>query len=734
MQAWVSYLADVPVALLRLIAASQRVSLSRRGSRGECLLRVRRALCRPAAVRAVYFSLSAEAQAAAQMLRAEPRTLSMQAVTSRYGPLRSLAALRQDRKPRSLAEVFVLAGWLLPRPASRQHPCRYVVPPEVRAWLPRPLRIDAVRCLPETSLNAAPVSPSDLLAVRAATLVLLAAAQHPVVVVRNGCPSRATLHRLRVGLLPLPALEAEALLRWVTPLLADLALLAPHGRAAVPAPAAAAWLAAPHATRVQTLVEAWIRAPRPEVALLPPRAAQSGVDWSALRRRLLAWAAYVPVTVVPDEAFVALTAAFGPLADATTHPFRTKRRPPWNRQTMREVWGRSLEGPLRWLGALRGQVEAQAVPGCWEYQAPGELRVAHAAVGPELLAVMPFAQVVGGDEAGLLLRFEQSVIARAVGRGCHLGRARAVLEQQAGSLPPAWEPLFALAGSVRLVQRTVVIGDQPQVLQDLQRYRAVHRLLETLLAPGVALVHPGQEELLVAQLARLGYAAQVLPSRHESVPLPDLTPAETATLLLASQYYQATAPAHAPLGPHDALLERLRAALPVALRNATETALAHLLATHHATTEPSATPPLHELPPDHAAQLHRWLQALREAIQKRRVVAVLYQGVLDPYPQERVLQPVRLERHGAVWYAYAYCFLAHGERCFRLDRVWKLEVLDLTQTEEHARSLPTAPADEQGHNDSAKRGKRVPRTGFFASPPPPSEHHPLVRVWLHEEE
>ncbi len=120
-------------------SSQQHTPLPWRASVAERLTLVRQSLCRPAAVRAVYFSSTSEVQAAAQRLRTLPRCLSPKAVTTHFGAIRPLSELRRNRPPQTLAEQLLFNGWLLPRPVARNHPACYVVPPEVRAWLPVPL-------------------------------------------------------------------------------------------------------------------------------------------------------------------------------------------------------------------------------------------------------------------------------------------------------------------------------------------------------------------------------------------------------------------------------------------------------------------------------------------------------------------------------------------------------------------------------------------------------------------
>lgn len=124
MNRWAAFLAQTPPTLQRLIASSQRISLPRACPPAERLARLRAAICRPAAVRAVYFTLAPAEQQAVQQLRRLQRGLAADDLAVRYGPIRPLAELRADRAPRTISERLLLLGWLLPRPATRNHPDR----------------------------------------------------------------------------------------------------------------------------------------------------------------------------------------------------------------------------------------------------------------------------------------------------------------------------------------------------------------------------------------------------------------------------------------------------------------------------------------------------------------------------------------------------------------------------------------------------------------------------------
>ena len=163
-----------------------------------------------------------------------------------------------------------------------------------------------------------------------------------------------------------------------------------------PAPGAAAFLAAPLDDQRARLVEAWLHSAAPDAWLRRLRVADSGLDAPTLRRRLVQWAQALPPDrlLAPEATYAALTATFGPLADAHTHGFRVVRRPPWRRRSGARVWQAALRGPLAWLGVVAwhdGRVVRPTTfapaDGAWRYGAPGEVTAPFGALDAEALTL-----------------------------------------------------------------------------------------------------------------------------------------------------------------------------------------------------------------------------------------------------------------------------------------------------------------------------------------------------------
>jgi hypothetical protein len=547
-------------------------------------------------------------------------------LTLRYGSIRSWREMMADPRARTIAERLLLLGWLLPRPATPRHPARYLLPPELRRWLPQPLDLE--------SYGPASAPPLPL-ALRAAAAVLLTCAERPLAVRADGAPRRATLRLLVDRLAPLSMDDSAPLIAWLLALLVNMGLVAVHAGGCALAPAGQRFLNLAPADQIARLQQAWIRAPQPDSWLAALLIDRMGIDWPLLRRRLCDWATALPTDQLLDSAslYDRLSAAFGPLADAQTHGFRTVDRAPWQPRRAAAIFDAALRGPLAWLGlvawtdqppttndqrptpidskvreprtekhpedshprtetskhqlptpnpqpsALRSFVFRSSVPifeansAPWRYGEQGELVVPHTSVDADLLRILPFARWQAADETAITLRFSREDLLRAAGKGWSDAMLWAVLEQRAGPPPDGWRERLAipLAG-VRLVQAAVVVADPPAVLERASRARSVRRYLDTCLAPGIALAQPEHIAPLVRALARQDIVVAPPPARLCPPPAA-LTPAECASLLLACAFYRRHAPPGAPLVPHDLLEDRLRAALTPQLRTATDVVL-----------------------------------------------------------------------------------------------------------------------------------------------------------------
>jgi hypothetical protein len=218
----------------------------------------------------------------------------------------TVTALQADPRPRTISERLLLLGWLLPRPAvSPRHPARYMLPPELRRWAPRPLAVP--------SLGAAPPAPAPP-ALRVVTVLLLTCAERPLAIRADRRLRRTSVRALaaRLGLMERDT-EVSAL-PFLMPLLTTLGVLAPrHGRCVL-TPAGQRWLTLSPEAQLARLRDAWIAQPSPDAWLSACGVDRRGIDGPALRRRLVAWVDALPPDVRLDPATLtpALTTTLGP--------------------------------------------------------------------------------------------------------------------------------------------------------------------------------------------------------------------------------------------------------------------------------------------------------------------------------------------------------------------------------------------------------------------------------------
>ncbi len=195
MNMWAAYLAACPATVQRLIARANRVSLPRPACPpAERLRRLRLALMHQRTVREMYFLQSAEVQSAMQDLRTWRGGIAPADLTAHYGTIRSWRQMAASIAPQSISERLLLLGWLLPRPAQSHRAACYLVPPEVRVWLPQPLRL--------APAGAAPAPGGVSWAVRATVAILVAASEHPLPVQQNGRLRQSTRRLLAPRLTP----------------------------------------------------------------------------------------------------------------------------------------------------------------------------------------------------------------------------------------------------------------------------------------------------------------------------------------------------------------------------------------------------------------------------------------------------------------------------------------------------------------------------------------------------
>jgi len=756
MNRWASVLAQSPPTLLRLIAATHRVSLPRRCTPAERLRRLRAALCRPAALRALYWSLDPATRAALQSLRATPGGLRPDDLSARFGPLRPLHVLRADPTPRSLSERLLLLGLLLPRPATPFHPPRYLVPPEVRAWLPAPLSPAAAA--------PAPVG-DDLPALAAASALLLASAERPLSVRSDGRLTAAARRALAPRLAPLAPSEAATLADWTLPLLVALGALVPAGAALVPGPAAARLLSLPPAAHLERLRAAWTGLPRPEPWLTALRVRVRGLDAPALRRRLLTWAGYLAPEAAqqPDRGYAILAAALGPLADGTTHSLSgPARRGPWAARRAAAVWATACQGPLRWLGVLPAGYAAAPEPPGGDAVSPatcpaapasanvavgwmvGCLEAAVASVTPAALPAPPPACTttpshhVHLDAPQAALR--HSAPGRLAPQSAIQTRQSAMLSRLHSPAPEAWT--WTPDGRLHLPRAR----DLPEALTVAAFGRWESNTATTLvyrLGPAevaAATSHGHDPARLAATLRRHGGVPAHLAGTLRATGGLRLT---RRAVLLSDDPDDLTRALRASRAARQALEAQLAPGVAL-VAPGREAALTRALARtgRSLSVTPGAEPPpaVDALPPQpageggHSASTEPWtcddesgsaytltlrplhpstpsppaptsvpiteaLRVLQAALRQRGVARLYYHGARDAAPRERLVCPLRLETHGPVTYLHAYCLTAQAERCFRLDRVVGIEGAKADAAHPArppARAARTAPVRSQG--------------------------------------
>lgn len=511
MNHWGRMIHELPATAQRAIARAQRISLPRRAPPAERAARLRRALCRAAAVRASAAHLDDAARAALAAAAGQRGGVPIDEFQARFGAPRAWRALLADPQPVNATERLLLLGWLLPRPARPGRRPRYLTPPELRRWLPVPPRFD--------ERGPAPPPPPPL-ALRSATALLLAAAAGELALRHDGRLATPGLAALTGRLTPLPASEVRQLASFLTPLLCQLGLLTSAGSSLALTPAGHRFLTLPPAERLARLDAAWLDASGPDAWLAAVAPRQHGLDWLALRRRLAAWAAALPAgrLIEPGSVYPVLAAALGPLADAHTHGYRRVTRAPWRARRAEAVLLAALRGPLHWLGRvawhdglLAGVPDPAARLGPpappWRYGPPGRLIVPHGRADAALLVLERYVTRESADATAASYAITQATLARAASAGWGEAALWALLTEQAGPPPPAWRAAVGEpVATARLFPAVVLAVKPPALLARAMQTRAVRRCLIAAPAPGLALVDPARTARLTRALTRAGIA------------------------------------------------------------------------------------------------------------------------------------------------------------------------------------------------------------------------------------
>lgn len=653
MNLWAAMLADLPALGQRQIARFNRVSLPRGCSSEQRLGLLRSALCHQATVRAAYTNLDTDARAALHHLCAIRGGVSPAELQRCYGRVRSWRQIAADLRPQSIAERLLLHGWLLPRPPAPRHPPRWIVPPEVRRWLPRPLDLPAG--------STAPSAPPPL-ALRVATTLLLLCNEQPQQIRADTSLRWEGAQTLAARLVPYPASQVTACSHLVTPLLKDLGLLTMANGTCATTPAGRRFLALSPAIQSEHLRDAWVAAPRADRWLCVVAPDTRGIDWPLLRRRLVAWSQALPADRLLDlePVYEHLSSALGPLGDAHTHGFRFVDRAPWQPRRAAAVWQAAITGPLTWFGYVAhtdaGQIFRPSqlsldlpVESPWSLLDDGSVQLPHA--DPDMLRLQPFAHWSAADAHTTTYRITPATLAHARSDGHDLAQLRVLLDHRAGPLEANWKALLEQPPVLSIADGTIVHTEVPALLNRAANARGVRRALGQRLAPGLALVAPDQRQALIRALQRQGIAVDTntppVPNAPSSL---GFHPGECAVLINACVAYRRHAP-DTETAVLDHLELRLRAAVP---------------STH---PSPRALPPLSPEPNPTDPPL----VILRDALVAQRPVRMCY-TTENAEQTERIVRPLDLQRRGDRWYLRAYCTLRHAERTFLLDRISAVRV------------------------------------------------------------
>jgi len=215
---------------------------------------------------------------------------------------------------------------------------------------------------------------------------------------------------------------------------------------------------------------------------------------------------------------------------------------------------------------------------------------------------------------------------------------------------------------LRLRPALLLESDDPDLLADLAGRRGLRRHIHRTLGRRAVEVDAGTLPGLLRKLRGMGLVLPAPLAQGEG------GEGDNAHLLLAARLFNRL-PASlrgAPAIP-QAALDRLAASLePPAVVLAGQlaaAALERILAALDGRIVPA--PPVRPAP----AVLEQTLEMIRRALTEEQLLAMAYYTAGRNELTHRIVEPLRLEERGGVFYLVAYCRLRREERTFRVDRI-----------------------------------------------------------------
>jgi len=509
------------------------------------------AMTDPPAVERQLERLSASERAALDRVLQEGGALPVAILQREYGPVREPGTFEHPRaylqalqRPATPTERLYAMGLLV-----RGHDERgtlYRVPNDLVPLLPEPpprqrtLRVQALDA-PQQAMPGAQTAEEVLLAV----LVLAYAGE--ITALQDGAPNKASLVRLgkRLGRRAddLRALRRESewpIAAWTRSVAVEAGLLRRGSDGLLrPTTQALAWLAAPLAERVHTLLEASVTAPLDELTLLARLRWRGGVPYTLerppARRTLLAL-----LGTLPHGAWLSLDAVAGEVRRVEPDFLRRDGRfdswllydgdrlvSSWD--DWLEVEGRlvreTIRGPLHWLGlfevdeagavarltplgahVLSGAAappEPPAVP--LVVQSTYEVLVPPGVSSYARFQLARFAERLAGDGAVERYRLTRRALLAALERGANAGDVIGFLEKHASAaLPPA--VLYSLrewsgkAEQVVVSHAVLLNADDPVIMAQLAAGKFGRLGHAEVLGPSLLRLPDGEADAVVARL------------------------------------------------------------------------------------------------------------------------------------------------------------------------------------------------------------------------------------------
>lgn len=292
-----------------------------------------------------------------------------------------------------------------------------------------------------------------------------------------------------------------------------------------------------------------------------------------------------------------------------------------------------------------------------------------------LVRLEALAEWVGRTDDDISYHLTPKSLANAIERGSQFNEILAFLDRESGGLTEAqvdklkqWSQKIA---DVHLHHVTLLETRSPERMTEITRPRQVRQHILRTLNPRTVIVNEAKLQDVTRYLRRQGISLIAPPDEAKPKTPSDFTQG-AASLLICARVYQALAqwldlPQPLPSGMLNNLAAHLDSATQSAAQQASEQTIERLKQVI------DGYAPRLDFSNQGLPQAQT-LPIIQQALRDEHDLDMTYWSAGRGVRTKRSIQPYRIEFKGKMAYLYAYCYQAHDERCFRLDRIEQIKI------------------------------------------------------------